>query len=392
MHEKGLQWTCAFFFMASLLGCLRDEPLPQPPAGEFAYGSERNEALGSMALTPAGDILLVGGMQDGQGSDYDLLAMRIGADGEQGPSVSLGTRGYEEVGWAVAPTGTGDFIVFGTKIHSANFTTQYQLTLLDADLQVRWQTLSVPSMQLAHGNAESARIYPLPNGGYIVGFINSDHPVVARFDDEGRLVDDHLNPNLRGNGKSEAFTRLHDGRFAFITTSIAYTLSYGYFFAQYYDSLGNYLEQREMQVGQSISLMPYAALGLGDGRVAMSFQEVYGNGSIYALLDPALGTVETFPSDDYEITCSLVELAGGRVLKVGHDNASMLAYNTHGHDGRIELRDATGGSIRATGFGGKGLESLKQGLALPDGRVALAGETQSYGAGGTDLYLVFHHP
>jgi hypothetical protein len=376
----------------AMSGCLEQTPLPQAPQSQYTYGDAANEAAGEAVLLPDGGFLLVGGSQDEDSRDYDLYVVKIDAVGNEVFARKFGTRERDEVGWKIAPCANGEYVIAGTSRAKTGGASLLQLTLLDADLNVRWQASSTTNVPNTGLSLESGGFYQMPDGHFILGFAIEDYPVVMRFDDRGIKLDENLISDHNGDAQGHFFTRAADGTFVLAAVAKNYLQAQSVFDLLQYDSLGNYVRFTPIGVGPDVPLVVvFAITGMHNGRYGLSLYDQSQGRHIFGILEPGLSTAAYFFRGNNADYNAITELPSGHLLLTGYDSYGNIydyGYNQSADDFRVVLADTLGNDLRVSSYGGTAVERPHSAVSTGDGRVLLFGETSSYGAGGTDLYVV----
>jgi hypothetical protein len=86
------------------------------------------------------------------------------------------------------------------------------------------------------------------------------------------------------------------------------------------------------------------------------------------------------------------EGADGRIHIAGHTATSGSYYpQTTNSNSLVATVDSVGGSLRRRAYGGTGQEVVGGLEVAPDGTTAVIGSTSSYGAGGSDIFLILYN-
>ena len=370
-----------------MTACIKESPLPQAPAYEFTFGGSGNEVAGGAALLPDGGFLLVGGSQNPASHDYDLYILKIDASGKEVFSHTFGDDSHDEVGWKIVQNLAGEFVVFGTRRPRTGGQSELQLTLLDADLNVRWQTASAINIPNAGLRLYGANFYELAGGGYIAGFGTDQNLVTVRFDDGGRKIDENILLGATAEENGHFFTRLPDSSFVTISNDAIY--GSGNIFLRFSsDRFGNYQGQSQVIISSNYRLRINAVCGLESGGLVVSAADQDQSQHVLFQLDSNMVQGNVVIRNGLPYYHDLLPLTDGRFFLVGYDS---YGGNFYGGDESFKalMVDSSFSDIRLGNYGGLGIERLRHALPTRDGRVLLLGETDSYGEGGADLYLTF---
>jgi hypothetical protein len=371
----------------ALSGCIESNPLPEPPANEHVYGGKANEAAGDILPLHDGTFLLVGGSQHAEEGDYDLYVVKIDAAGEELSSTKLGVRTLDEMGWKAVACANGDIAVLGTSRSNNVGPTTILFTLLDADLRLKWQKQHLTTVTNAGLWLQGAAFYQLPGGGFIAGYATSDFPVVMRYDQNGEVMNEDIYSEFNGDRLAHLFCRAADSSFVLFTTPQNYYSVENGISALLFDKYGSYQGNHGIYLNLFLPQVIAATAGQG-GNFVVSLNVGGGEGGhALSIISSDLSTWTNVERGGPAYYCDVVETGSGKLLFTGYDQY----YYENGPNGKFRyvLTNAAGTEIRSGLFGGASAERLRETIVASDGRAVMLGETQSYGSGGTDLYLVF---
>ncbi len=171
-----------------------------------------------------------------------------------------------------------------------------------------------------------------------------------------------------------------------------YTSSYGAGGRDVYlvktDAAGN--AEWEKTFGGSSADSAYSAQQTADGGYVMAgYTESYGAGSldVYLVKADAAGNIEwekTFGGSTYDFCESVQQTADGGYIIAG----ATQSYTENWYYAYLVKTDAAGNTEWEKTFGGSGWDEAFSARQTTDGGYIIAGFTDSYGAGGGDIYLV----
>lgn len=374
--------------MAALLtGCLKETPLPEAPPFQHTYGGPRNEVAGGLTTTPDGGFVLVGGSQNDQEGSYDLYIVKIDADGKFVFANTKGDATYDEIGWKVIPADNGGYAVFGTRTLGQYASSEFVMTMLDADLAVVKQTVSPTILPNTGFTPQNASFYRLQDGSYFVGFVSDNYPIVLRFAADGTLVSEDGYSDYNDGKYNHVFCKTSDGSiYAFVSATEYNGLGNGFDVLKF-DAYGNYSGYQTILGIPSNYPRVYAAATTHDDRFVLSLRDQYNGQHLLVFLDSNFVLSYTTGRQDQPYYAEITALSGGKLLLTGFD---AVEYDYGFSDNfRTALLDSVGNDILSISYGGQATDRLRECLYTGSGRTVLFGETQSYGAGGSDLFLIF---
>lgn len=384
---RSISASAAMAGLCLLSACVKETPLPQAPSFQFTYGGKGNEVAGGAVELPNGGFLIVGGSQDVDNGRYDLLVLNIGADGKEKFSNTFGEADADEVGWKVITNNVGEYVILGTTRPKNGGVSALQLTLLDADLKVRWQTTSAINIPNSGLTLHGADFYQMADGGYIAGFSTEYDLAVVRFDNGGHKIDEDLLDGFVNDGSAHIFAQAADSGFVMATTEEGYYLDH-LTFARY-DAYGNYLNQVLSPIPSGLYPRVQAIEGLRTGDFGISVWDQATGQHMVGRLNPDLTVDFLLGRTDSPYYNEINELPSGRLFYSGFDSYYQGGYYGIGDNFRVLLIDSSGADVRLANYGGQQSDRLRKAVPTSDGRVMLLGETLSYGAGGADLYVAF---
>ncbi|MFM2376822.1 MAG: hypothetical protein RLZZ165_1919 [Bacteroidota bacterium] len=371
-------------WLGSLLsGCINEQPRPSAPDSEYTFGGKKNEVAGAIASLPNGDgFLILGGSQDEEAADYDMLLVKVNLNGEEEWSKRIGERKKDEVGWKIIRNTMGDYMILGTIRPQSGGSSLMQITDLDPSFNVRWQTISSIAVPNSGLTLHGAAFYQMADGKYFAGFAGEGSPVSMIFDESGVLVRSNAYANLGTQPAAKLFCMTRDSGF------LLASMSYGSDGIQIgrIGSDGELLGTKEI-INVGYGTVPLAVEQLSDGRVVFSLMNSQGHGVL--LTDSALNMLSFRLRYDSPSYLRVVETLDHRIVFAGHDEDFSHHMGHSNSNYRVVVCDGLANDVSVADAGGSGAERLRDLALLSDGRVALLGETSSYGNGGTDIYLTF---
>lgn len=352
---------------------------------QHTFGSSDSDFGYDLQTTADGGFILAGRTYGFGASGSDAYLVRLDADANEIWSTNVGTIADDGCN-AVTETADGGFVMVGW-VDINSFTRKAQAMKVDADGNLLWQKfyLADPESEVTFIEDELEAVLETANGDLVMaGTANSipyRQPWLLRTDAEGNMVW-QAHHELQGNGKdyltdivetpagdiacsgysgdSNTFTDFDPNAFAFSST-------------------GAFLWQRTLE---GFSPADYAyGIGLGpDGNLA-----VVGKSSISTLwrLTPGGEAMSTTHFSTGGAPFDVTATSDGGLLLVGTVQEPDLSSQAW-----IIKTDADGAFQWDNRFGGAGNEIFYKGHERANGEYVLFGQTNSYGAGGSDYYLL----
>jgi len=337
-----------------------------------SFGGTQPDFGEAVAAVPGGGFIVAGTTASSGGGFEDAWLLRLDVDGALLWSRTIGAAA-QDFGTAVAPTSDGGFVVAGSSgIQTVAF--NVMLAKTDAAGTLEWQRSFS-----AHADSRGHAVRQLPDDGYVVvGDAGSDFYII-RTDAEGIAIWERTIHVDDDHARAVALT--DDGGFV-----VAGWIGDGSLFAEFDAALlkvnaaGDLVWQRQWDEG--IDHRAYSVQNVGDGYVVGG--QAGGVGSLWRT--DALGNrlwIRTLLDIDAG-NVSSVEQAGDGGFVAG-------ATAWRGTDGAYQMQliktDALGQPEWSQVFGGAQYEWTGGACTGDDGRLVLAGTTNSIGAGGYDIYV-----
>jgi hypothetical protein len=388
MYRK-LVWSAAVA-LALFSGCEKVKPLPDAPPFEYTFGESSNEVAGTLIeSTNSDDILLIGGSKDADKGDYDLYLVRIDANGNKVSSRKVGEKGSDEIGYRAIRTTAGEFLIFGTKAQSGQFkTAEIQFTYLNDDFEVLRQTTTPTTLVNTGLYPHNALFTQTSDGGFFVGFADNEHPHTMRFNANGVMIDEETFNDYYVTDNTQMIATRPDGGYAIAVGNTNNYSSYSLVEIVMLDQFGNYESIKSLPTYFSYA-RPMAIAPFGTDKYALSIY-VYSDSGSHAvvMLDSNFDADWTTVTNDQPYYNHIGKSSQGRILLSGDESTGYGSYGTQNL--HVMIYDSTGIFSRSASFGGPQSEVLRAAVPISSGRTVLFGETQSYGEGGTDFYVIYY--
>ena len=392
-----------FLLALTLTACDQAEkPKPAPPAGSLVFGDEGNESGNAILTLPDGNLLLIGGIQDAGSRDWDILLIKTDPSGNELTRTTIGEPDRNEIIRSAKPSANGGYLLAGHAKESDSKEYYGLLLRIDDNLQVQQ---SYDFLLVTYNNpygydgarfAAHAQVFEMADQGYVFTSMQESYENVVRLSPAGVV-------------ESNAFT-----------TNSTYSYSTNYAPRNYFQDAAGDLYRVEILIDYTYTapeckLTKYRINGSQDYSTQFSLDSGYvdynfANFGGVCLLENGnfLGTYNYINGNQYLFEATLA----GSLVWNKSINASAAYYElSEGADGNLYLTgspndynysngidknvaiasfDSTGGGFRRKTFGGS-QHDWPNGMAyLGTGKVAVIGTTQSYGAGGSDMFLTFN--
>ena len=370
------------------LSCDPVMPKPDPPAGSHVFGGELNDFGAGLVELSSGEFVLVGGSQDEKKGDYNVMIVKTGSDGAEIASKTIGESNKEEFGKSIALCADGSLIVFALVAEGVDRAQGYMMIKLDQDLNEIWKKEGQFDAFIYNGDMFSCQVYCLPNGGFIVDGSAELQPLLLRFDSQGNLLEEEKYPDDLVNSNGRFFMQRSDGSFfmfAFPRSNSTFTPNLS---MRKYDRNGVF----EWFSAVFISNPNTRVMGcteLSDGKILLNQYDAGYNRNEIIRFD-STGILETTAEKGSEADYFLMvpHTDGGAILAGYEGAANIYGYQTTSI--RIYKADRDGNTVWSTSIGGNENDRPGQLLTTSDGRLAILGQTGSYGNGGTDMFFTFY--
>ena len=335
------------------------------------YGGTGDDVAYSLVATSDGGYALVGGS----------LFVKIDALGN-----AQWNRTYEGSAQSLVATSDGGYAMAGTTGSSGSGSTDFWLAKTDVSGNVQWNK--------TYGGALIDEAYSLiatSDGGYALagdtwsfGAGENDFWLV-KTDALGNM---EWNRTYGGAGDDAAHSLIatSDGGYA-ITGS---TVSFGYDGAWLVktDSLGNMQWNRTYGGAGERTLSVVTTSDGGYTIAGYTYSLTAGDSDFWLVKTDSLGNMQwniTYGGDRSDTPWSLIAISDGGYAVAGTTGVYGLGW---GGDFWLVKTDALGNMQWNKTYGGTGNEWLYSLIATSDGGYAMAGWTDSFGAGGKDFWLV----
>ncbi len=300
---------------------------------------------------------------------------------------AIGDTNYNE-GYSIIQSRDGGYVIAGLTFIPLSGANNFYVVKLDSKGNLQW-TQSIGG----NGNEEAYAIVETKDGGYAIGGSTNSYGAggydmyIVKLDSMGALK---WTKTIGGFGSDICYSLVQskDGGFALT----GYTFAFGNGGSDVYivklDSTGNLKWTKT--VGGANSEQGNSIIQTYDGGYAITgLTRSYGagNSDVYVVKIDSAGNLlwtKTIGGRGDDIGNSIIQTHDGGYAIAGYTNSFGVGNN----DMYIIRLDSLGTLKWTNTFGGAGTEEGNSIIQTWDGGYALGGYTNSYGAGGFDVYLI----
>jgi len=385
---------CPFAFVCTKKG--RDNPLdPQSPhyngdttyTWEKTYGGIESDWGGLVAPTSDGGYVVAGVTYSFGAGDNDVYLIKTNALGDKVWTRTYGGT-HMDWGYSVAPTSDGGYIVAGeTYSFGAG---EYDVYL------VKTNALGDKVWTRTYGGADwdaGLSVAPTSDGGYIVAgatysFGAGEYDVyLIKTDVSGNTV---WTRTFGGTGEDYGFSVVLTSDGGYIVAGATYSFGAGEYdvYLVKTDASGNTVWTRTFG-GTSYDLGYSVAPTSDGGYIVAGETNSYGAGNtdVYLIKVDASGDIawsKTYGGSSEEGGNSVAQTGDGGYIVAGYT----ISFGAGATDVYLIKTNASGGTLWTRTYGGTGNDYGYSVAPTSDGGYIVAGETNSFGAGGYDVYLI----
>lgn len=389
---KRIQIPIFFLVLAfTFSACEVNKPLPNPPAGHFTFGDQGDQfASGIVELPNNEGFLMVGGSRAEDSQSYDLMYIKTDASGNEIFTKTFGDETLTEIGWKVIRNSSGEYVIFGTKGDAENSQTQtVQITFLDANLNLIKQVETGDILPSGQFSLRSAQIFEMNGGGYFASISYNEAPILLALNSDGNVYQYSYFQNLLVPNFGEFLMKRPDGSFLVVTQLNNEYFNSSEMLLLEFSNIGFSINQRQIPLSSTGNIF-YAAKTMQDS----SYQILSFSRSVFSSflfeLDKNLNLVRETDLGQIDNYGMIRETAQHRIIMAGFDNLDYYQFSNPGENLiRLKYMGSDHREISEKAFGGDGIDQVYDMILLSDGRFACVGQTTSFGAGGSDAYLLF---
>lgn len=389
MTTTTLRRTFAALLLLFALGsCKTTDPLPKPPAGTYVFGNSQNQAGYDIMEMNDGGFLLLGGSQEEEAGDYDIYMIKTDSQGEKMWERRLRKDNTDEFGMYIRETSDGYAVLAFRSGGNGSYNGNFVLVVLDDAFNKQWERV-IPGSGYTGGTQNIGNgFFVLDNGNYLVSGNLGYQQSYLILDENGSVISENAwFPNSGTYWTTVPdVVRLNDGGYMFAGPGQGFNYETE-LFVKFLDADGN--DEFSTTIPNLGNGFEVSVIGQRpDSSLYFFLQDVYTNGEVKMLSIPGKAD---FTTTEYEVSSNLY-LRSGITLPSGN---SLLVGGSNPNYGRTELSDfilrevsPSGDLILSKTWGGDNSDLARKIIRSSDNRNVMFGQTQSYGAGGTDFCLI----
>jgi hypothetical protein len=367
--------------MAALAAILLPSTLTAQITFQRTYGGPADDLGNSAQQTTDGGSIVCGYSQSFGHPNGDFYLVKTDSFGDTLWTMTYGKGGQSE-NWAnsVEQTTDGGYVVTGYTCNAEFF--EVYLVKTSADGDTLWTRTFGDTLSDSQGEAVRQTL----DGGYIVAGLTNSHGAGS--------YDVYL---IKTNGNGDTlWTRTYGGSSDDEGSSVQQTADSGYIITggngDVYliktDANGDTLWTRTFG-GDSNDYGECVRQTTDGGYVIAGFTRSFGAGMIdvYLIRTDAHGDTlwtRTYGGTNEDLACSVQQTTGGGYIVAGRTSS----FGAGGGDVWLIRTNANGDTLWTRTFGGTANDASGSVQQTTDGGYVIAGITDSYGAGGADVYLI----
>jgi len=362
----------------------------QPPATQWnkTYGGTGTDFAYSVVQTGDGGYALAGETRSYGAGFADFWLVKTDSSGNMQWNKTYGGTGTD-VAYSVVQTGDGGYALAGQTDSYGGGGMNFWLVKTDSSGNMQWNKTYVGT-----GLDEAYSMVQTGDGGYALA---GDTTSYGPGDRDFWLVKTDSSGNIQWN-------KTYGGASSDLASSVVQTGDGGYALAGYTDfytipgladfwlvktdSSGNM--QWNKTYGGAGSDVAQSVVQTGDGGYALAgYTRSYGAGSynFWLVKTDSSGNIQwnkTYVGAAFDVASSVVQTGDGGYALAGQTDS----YGAGISDFRLVKTDSSGNMQWNKTYGGAGTDVASSMVQTGDGGYALAGGTDSYGAGSYDFWLI----
>jgi hypothetical protein len=376
------------------------DPNPDPPAGSLVFGDEGNESGNAIVVLADGNLLLLGGIQDPSTHDWDILLIKTDVNGNEIARTTIGEPDRNEIIRSAKASVHGGYLLAGHAKSNDNNAYLGQLFVIDADFQVqKSHTFLLHNDNNGYSGysaqmIEYAEAFDMPDQGWMFTSQQAGYSNVVRLGPDGALQSNSFYTNQLVYSAPNFAPRYYfqDSTWAVYKFEVIsqYSTNPQYQITRYRtDGIPDYSANYPLTSFQdSYSSIHVGGVTLLDnGHLLCTYH--YPGGNQYLMEATLDGT--TLWAHEINTNAAYYLVTKGADQRLYLAGSPSSTYNNVTLDKNVTIAnfDAAGEDFQYRTFNGP-KPDWPNGIAyLPNGRIATLGTTQSYGAGGADMFLTF---
>jgi len=388
IRKRFLSIVFALLLILLFAGSLQTSSSISDGVWSKTYGGTRNDYGLSVIQTSDGGYAIAGYTDSSGAGDYDVYLVKADSSGNAQWSKTYGGTGLD-IGRSVVQSSDGGYVIVGyTSSFGAGGTDVY-LVKTDSSGNLQWSK--------TYGGTsgdEGYSVVQLPLGGYvIVGYTSSFGAGLG----DVYLVNADASGNMQWN-------KTYGGKGADVGESMIQSSESGYVITGYSTSFGTKITDNDVYLvktdasgnmqwnktygGPSSEVGSSVVQSSDGGYVIVGYTSSFGAGlgDVYLVNADASGNMQwskTYGDTGLDIGDSVVQSSDGGYVIVGYTSS----FGAGGTDVYLVKTDSSGNLQWSKTYGGTGNDYGRSANQIPGGYV-IVGNTESFGAGGADVYLV----
>jgi hypothetical protein len=354
------------------------------------YTTPSDEVGRSMIQTVDGGYALAGYIASPIGYGNDFLLAKISSAGNMQWYETYASSAYDECAYSLIQTFDGGYVLAG-----------YVSSRADDFWLVKTDSRGVLELDLVFGGNYDDRAYSLiqtNDGGYaLTGYARSysggthdAHFWLVKTDSAGNV---QLNKTYGGTGDDVAYSLIqtNDGGYALAGSTKSYGAGDTDFWLVRTDSAGNMLWSKTY--GGTVDDVAYSLIQTSDGGYALAGStKSYGAGNydFWLVRTDSSGNMlwsKTYGGTSEDFAYSMIQTSDGGYALTGYTKSYGVGTPSYSNIWLIKT-DRFGNAQWSKTYEGSNNDFAYSIIQTSDGGYALAGQTYSYGSGGSDVWLI----
>jgi uncharacterized delta-60 repeat protein len=349
-------------------------------------GGSNNDFANSIIQSSDGGYV-VAGYTNSFGGSYDFYVVKLYSSGSVAWTKTIGGSGDDQAN-SVVQSSDGGYIVAGyTTSFGASGADMY-VVKLGSGGNVQWtKTIGGSDDDFANSVIQSS------DGGYVIaGYTQSfgaggPDMYVVKLDSNGNVVWTKTIGGSNGD-VANSIVQSSDGGYVVAGETLSFGASGRDIYVVKLDSSGNIVWTKT--IGGTNDDVANSIIQSSDGGyVIAGYTQSFGAGGwdIYVVKLDSSGNViwsKTIGGGDADVAYSIIQSSDGGYIVIGRTQS----FGAGGYDVYVVKIDSSGNVLWTKTIGGGSVDEARSITQSSDGGFAIAGYTQSFGAGSYDIYVV----
>jgi uncharacterized delta-60 repeat protein len=355
---------------------------------EKAIGGSGNDYAHSITQSSDGGYVVAGYTSSFGAGSYDFYVVKLDSSGNIIWTKTIGGSGDDQA-WSIIRSSDGNYVVAGwTNSFGSNY--DFYVVKLDSSGNIIWTKTIGGS-----GNDQAWSIIQSSDGGYAVAGRTSSFGAgswdfyVVKLDSSGNVV---WTKTIGGIGDDQAWSIIQssDGGYVVVGWSDSFGAGLRDFYVVKLDANGNVVWSKT--IGGIYGEGAHSIIQSSDGGyIVAGSTETFGAGGweMYIVKLDSAGNVQWTKTiggpSFFDDAVSIIQSSDGGYVVSGYTNS----FGAGGSDFFVVKLDSSGNVVWAKTIGGSGNDAWGNSIIQSsDGGYVVVGHTQSFGAGGVDFYVV----